>query len=534
MPDSTLWSGPSVESGARFDAIVVGSGAAGGVAAADLCQAGLNVLVLEAGFPAQRRLNPVTTGLSGLARVLDAVGAERRLPPLLARAGEKGFRLLGRARQPVQSRCFAWAMAPGAFVDDRDCSYTAEEGTEFYWFRSRQPGGRMMVPGHGRQYYRLSGMAQGGQSSGEVQWPVSLNDLDPWYARVEARLKLKGGVTGGQRADRSELAEHLQPAEAEAEIIDLLRARWPEAEPAIGNYAAPYDWLGLAGSTGRLTCQAGAVVRRVLRTPRGGVAGVEWFDAATGNICTAIAPIVFLCASAIESTRILLASRPKHGGSTTGTGSPALGAYLMDHAVMSGTGYVPSPMGRSAGPEEPGRCIFLPPHPSIDTRMGFQIHLHPRADGGARVDIVSFAEMLPDDSNRVTIDRGRKDRYGVPQAVIRFRHSIAQHDLAQRQAETIRQIADGLGLTGVSINTALSPGGTSIHECGTARMGTDPETSVLDPDNQCWDMKGLYVTDAAAFPRQHVHNPTLTIMALTARAAAHAAARRTNLSDIAA
>lgn len=540
MTPADLWTRDPIPDGADFDAIIVGAGAAGGVAAAELCAAGLRVAILEAGLPRPRRLDPVTRALTALARILDRVEAERRLPPRIARLGEKAFRLLGRARQPVQSKCFAWAIAPDLLVDDRDCPYQTEADSRFLWFRARQPGGRMIVPGHGRQYYRLAGMAAGpsGSSAGAGgDWPFGLEEFDDWYAQVETRLALKGGAWPTPGPHESRLAQVLHPTGSERTVMAAIRARWPEATPVLGSYAAPAAWLEDAARTGRLTGQAGAVVRRVLRDEAGAASGVEWMEAGSGTVRTLRAPIVFLCASAIESTRLLMLSRPDlpDGGSAPdagpaqgrgiGTNSPALGRHLMDHAVMSGHGYL-SHLGDILPEQaEPGRCIHIPPHPSMEGAVGFQIHIHARPGGGARVDIVSFAEMLPDAWNRVTLSPDRRDRYGMPVPVIRFRHSQEQQEMAQRQAAIIRALAADLGLTGLVVNTALSPGGTSVHECGTARMGRDPESSVVDTNNECWDIPGLYVTDGACFPRQHIHNPTLTIMMLTARAAAHAAAR---------
>ncbi|MGR3197154.1 MAG: hypothetical protein ACU0DM_00230, partial [Paracoccus sp. (in: a-proteobacteria)] len=126
-----MWNGAPIADGSRFDAIVVGAGAAGGVAAARLCEAGLNVAIFEAGSAGTPQVNPVTRSLTALARFLDKVGAERRLPPKVARIGERVFRRLGRVRQPVQSGLFAWAMAPDILVDDRDCPYETEPGTRF-------------------------------------------------------------------------------------------------------------------------------------------------------------------------------------------------------------------------------------------------------------------------------------------------------------------------------------------------------------------------------------------------------------------
>lgn len=524
-----MWTDVPIPDDSRFDAIVVGAGAAGGVAAARLCDAGLKVLVLEAGLARPRPVDPLTRSLTAVARFLERTDMESRLPPRVSRLGQRAFRLLGRVRQPVQSRCFAWVMAPDVLVDDRQCPYETEEGSRFLWFRARQPGGRMLVPGHGRQYYRLAGMAPADDT--DMGWPFGLEELDASYAWVEERLGLSGSDRPAPGPQSSRLAHILEPTNSEQVIMDVIRARWPRAEPVLGSSAPPLPWLDLAARSGRLTCQAGAVVRRILKDDEGAAAGVEWTDSRTGDIRTVQAPIVFLCASTIESTRLLLSSRTDQTGSGTGTGSPALGAYLMDHAVMSGTGFRSKLDGVLAAQSEPGRCIHIPPHSSMDGSFSMQIHVHSRPGGGARVDFVCFAEMLPDAGNRVTLSESRRDRHGMPIPVIRFRYSEDQHELARRQAEIIRQLAADLELTDVTINSRLSPGGTSVHECGTARMGTDPTTSVLDPHNECWDVPGLYVTDGACFPRQHVHNPTLTIMALTARAAAHAAARQTTAVD---
>lgn len=520
------WSHAPLADESRFDAIVVGSGAAGGVAADSLCRQGLRVAVFEAGFPAPQAVHPMTRALGGMARFLASVDAQRRLPPRLAYLGERAFRLLGRARQPIQSRCFAWALAPGTFVDDVDCPYRTEADSRFHWFRARQPGGRMLVPGHGMQYYRLAGMERTAPDSGLPGWPIGLDDLDAWYKLVEDRLALKGSAQASGDLASSSLSTILEPTGSEQRIMEVIRAKWPQARPMLGTHAPAVAWLDDAAASGNLTGQAGAVVRQVLRDGAGNCNGVEWFDRSSGVARRATAPIVFLCASSIETTRILLSSRSGSSTVAIGTQSEALGSYLMDHAVMSGSGYRSDLADVLPEQSLPGRCIYLPPHEATGGNVGFQIYVTARKANEVGFVIVSFAEMLPDKWNRVTLDPTRLDRFGMPIPVIRFRHSDEQHAIAGQQARIIQEIAEASKLTGVAVNARLSPGGTSIHECGTARMGEDPATSVVDPNNECWDIKGLYVTDGACFPRQHVHNPTLTIMALTARAAAHAASKK--------
>ncbi|MBI1252719.1 MAG: FAD-binding protein [Hyphomonas sp.] len=531
LDSASFWLRGDPGRNATYDAIVVGSGAAGGVAAWRLCSLGLKVLVLEAGQLPENVHRPLTAAVSAAMNALLNSGIDNRLSPTVLRVCEKALRLAGRIRQPVQSRCFAWALSPQCLVDDVDCPYISDSEEPFHWYRSRQPGGRMLVPGHGRQYYRLGGMDGQASKAGLPVWPFDSMELDPSYRIIERTLGLRGGEDSVNSIPGRELSEALPLSSAEKKIISTLKNRWPGAKPILGHYAPPAAWLDLAAATGRLRGRAGAVVRQVLYSASGAAEGVEWFDCGTGQIETASAPIVFLCASAIESTRILMLSAGGTKAEAVGMHSPALGRYLMDHAVMSAVGYsnsLPDLAGQSV---EPGRCIYVPPLDEEGGPFGIQVHIHPRSASNARVDIVSFADVLPDAENRVLLELTRTDAYGVPVPRIRFRYSDAQRAIGRRQSEIIQQISEDLGLDHLSQTRKLAAPGTGIHECGTARMGSDPATSVVDPHNECWDVKGLYVTDGACFPRVDVHNPTLTIMALTARAADHAvsaASRRTS------
>jgi len=134
----------------------------------------------------------------------------------------------------------------------------------------------------------------------------------------------------------------------------------------------------------------------------------------------------------------------------------------------------------------------------------------------------SFAEMLPRRENRITLEPGILDAWGIPVLCIDCAHSEVEFDNARDQTRALRELAELAGVTLTRIDEVPSPPGSAYHECGTARMGTDPANSVLDANNQCWDARGLYVTDGACFPPQGYQNPTLTILALTARACHHA------------
>jgi choline dehydrogenase-like flavoprotein len=135
---------------------------------------------------------------------------------------------------------------------------------------------------------------------------------------------------------------------------------------------------------------------------------------------------------------------------------------------------------------------------------------------------VAFAEMLPRATNRVTIDPSRRDAWGIPVLHIDCQYGPEELAQAAEQTASMRELAKVAGVDIATLDNTPPPPGSANHECGTARMGSYPADSVLDPNNQCWDARGLYVTDSSCFPSQGSQNPTLTILALTARACAHA------------
>ena len=505
-----------------FDAIVVGAGASGGMAALQLTAAGLDVLVLDAGWRPGLLEAPLRTATAALVRRVADPRLQTLLPPKLVDYGTRALKLVGRLHQPVQTRCFAWPLAPDSFVCDRDRPYRAEDG-EFHWFRTEQLGGKMVVPGHGRQYYRMGHRDFHPTDGLSPRWPLQPEELTPWYEYVEDLL----GVTG--------LAGHeipperqVSPSVAEREAMELIRQRWRSVRPMIGRSAPPLESLGLAAASGRLWCRQGAVVAEVLVDAGGVAGGVSFVDRATRSRRTVRAPLVFLCASALESTRILLASAPPAG--PIGARSGALGRHLMDHVILSAEG-VAGPLPDEPVENLPGRCVYLP---RMDLREGAgdaaartrghgaQLYRWSIGQGRSWFLCNSFAEMLPAQENGVTLDRDRRDAFGLPTLRIRCRHGAAELERSQDQARVLGELGELFGVNFTRRLTTPATPGTAIHECGTARMGEDPADSVLDPHNQCWDARGLYVTDGASFPSQGAQNPTLTILALTARACAHA------------
>lgn len=520
-----------------FDAIVVGTGAAGGVACRELVRSGLNVLALEAGWeatsPQSRLRDPVARLLAGIS----ANEAFRGLPAGVISFGRKALKAVGKVRQPVQTKCFAWELSPGSLVDDRDCPYEAPGDAPFHWFRSRQLGGRLIVPGHGRQYYRFGPADFGGRGNADAAWPLEPGVLDRWYDEIEKSLGMRGGNDHADLVPDSVLSVVNKPLASEEATLAVLRRHLPDAQPIFGRYAPPANWMEQAAEAGRLTVRTGAVARRIKVDGSQNVTGVEWFDCRMGSLASAEAPIVFLCASAFESARILMLSRSSNATEQSGMHSDALGRYVMDHAVSSCAGYVSASAEEADEVLEDGRCVYIPMLAQIrdaasgrivETPHGVQIYRHPFGPQRARMDLTGFAPMQPRAENRLSLSN-RTDKFGMPILRIDCRYSDTDRAVAAAQMQKIRTMAEALGIELDYVSPDAATPGTGIHECGTARMGTDPHKSVVDSNNECWDARGLFVTDAAAFPSMGAQNPTLTIMAQTARAAAYAVSRQVSL-----
>jgi choline dehydrogenase-like flavoprotein len=497
-----------------FDALVIGAGAAGGLAALLLVEAGLRVLVLDAGATGVPRCS--------LSRWLIRGTASR----FLERAADEA---LDRRRQcqPIQSLCHVWWLAPEAFVDDYECPYTTPPNRPFLWFRARQLGGRMVIPGHGRQYYRLGPDDFAPADGLSAPWPLQPGELDPWYGLVERRLALVGARDGLPWLPDGELSQTIRLTPPEAALQAAISARWPSYKSVLARFAPPLDALEAAARTKRLFIRQGAVVREIEVDGSGRARGVIWLDQRQRREKRTRAPLIFLCASALESTRVLLLSRSSQSARGLGAASGVLGRGLMDHVKIQAVGEGP-PLAPDARLEE-GRCLYLPRfdsrgfgEPRPGRGFGVQLYQKPAGPGHSHFSANSYAEMPPRDNNRVMLDPQRRDAWGVPVLRIECAHGETELARAQEQGAALRALAEVADVRLTRIDEVPAPPGASIHECGTARMGSDPANSVLDPHNQCWDAQGLYVTDGACFPSQGSQNPTLTILALTARACDHA------------
>lgn len=510
----------------RFDAAVIGLGAAGCWAAKVLCERGMRVLGIDAG------------------RLLTEADLPRELAPAPL------WRRVLSPRHWIQSRSISFhPRLAHLYVDDHRNPYATHGGEPFLWIRGRQVGGRMHT--WARMALRLAAadFTRARADGHGIVWPIDGTALAPHYATVERFLDLKGERDGLPQLPDGELVT-TSPLAAPARLFrDRVLSRYPQ-RPVIaprvltGRIAPMPAPLDAALATGRLTIASESPVARLTLDDRAERAtGVELVDARDGARTPVRADRVFLCASAIESVRILLNSSCPRRPRGLGNAHDLLGRYVLDHNLVVASGPTPAeyralmPEGpRASTPLDLGADIdfYLPDFtPTLGPRdyvrgFGVQGRIHPTQWG-----MGVFGEMLPDAENRVTLT-DRRDAFGIRTANIRMRRGENDLRMIAAQKAELRALAAAAGLPiklpipgivrplvwkAVGPEVGVMHLGVAIHETGGARMGDDPRVSVVDPQNRLWEAPNVYVTDGACFPNTGSQNPTLTIMALTVRAA---------------
>ena len=524
-----------------YDAIVIGAGAAGCFAAKELTEGGLSVLLLDAG----PEVEPVR----------DFPVPPPRNRGLIDRA------LLALRGQHVQARCAAFNRATRRFyVTDRDNPYSTPEGKPFNWFRGRQIGGRLHT--WGRVVPRFSNWELKPSACGTrgIDWPIAYKDLDPFYDRVERFLGVHGTTEGLPHLPDGAFIPSRGLNTLEEHVRDEILRRWPNrrfipARVVKHNPARIPLPLIAAMQTGKLTVRANSVVRCIRVNDHGTKArGVGFVDRTARRSVEAEGKIIVLCASSIESVRILLNSACNRHPNGLGNSSGLLGRFLMDHCMAAVGGAVPDTLSGIGGPagiqtgDDPydlaSLYIYMSGFRNItehcSTFSGSYSILGAVGRPNSTFLFLGFGEMLPYPENRVTINPKVYDAWGIPAAHVECAHFQNERALIADMVASIREMAAAGGLEvqkdfpvanrglramlyrrlGRKVWTsydALHPG-TSMHELGGARMGADPRDSVLNQFNQCWDVPNLFVTDGACFVSSGYQNTTLTLMALTVRA----------------
>ena len=483
-----------------YDAVVVGSGATGGWAAKELTERGLTVALVEAGPEVAAVVEPATE------------------------------------RQATQSLCAAFDDGTARFfVDDLDNPYTAPDDEPFDWIRSRLVGGRLHL--WGRMALRMSERElKAASHDGEgVDWPISYSDLAPYYERVERFLEVRGNRDGLPQVPDGSYAEAPPLVPGEVVFAAAVESRW-ESRRVIGarTVEAPAEvTIVAARATGRLTLLANSVASRVLTTADRAT-GVAFLDRASGVEREVRGRVVMLCASAIESTRLLLNSADERHPDGLANSSGVLGHYLFDHTFGIGVKGVARRGSRRKRDQSIRGCVIPGfrniTESGVDFLRSYGIELQVAVPTTGPLDeyrallrrpgfwMSSFGEVLPRYRNRVSLDPVETDAWGIPVARIACRYGENERLMARDQVEQMQAIAEAGGLEVRTVEGELAPPGRSIHEAGTARMGSDSASSVLDPDNRAWEVRNLFVTDGACFPSGGFQNPALTMMALTVRA----------------
>ncbi len=547
-----------------FDAIVVGSGISGGWAAKELCERGLRTLVLEAGRP----IDPARDYVE-------------HVPPWEVRFRGKGDRKALERDQPIQKRCYACNEYSGKFfVNDRDNPYTFDPGKPFHWIRGRQVGGRSIM--WGRQVYRWSDLdfEANAKDGFGADWPIRYADIAPWYDYVEETIGVSGAKLGLAQLPDGKFLPPMPLNCAEQVVQEAVARRFGgERVVTIGrcavitvshggraacHYCGPCErgcitrsyfssvsvTLPLAQATGRVTLRPYSVVHSVIYDEKKDRAvGVRVIDAQTREPLEFHARVVFLCASALESTRLLLNSVTPRFPTGLANSSGELGKNLMDHCMGGGArGTIPGMEDRTVHGRRPNG-IYVPrfrnvatAHPDFLRGYGFQggadregwtrgenlpgfgveFKRTLRTPAPWRFSFYGFGECLPRPTNYAELDPDTKDAWGIPALRIHCEWSDNERKLLKDMSVSAAEMLEAAGAKEVEPFVDDNAPGLTIHEMGTARMGRDPKTSVLNAWNQCHDVKNLFVTDGACMTSSACQNPSITYMALTARAVAHA------------
>ena len=543
----------------KFDAIVVGSGISGGWAAKELCEKGLKTLVLERG--------------KKLDHVIDYPTANT--PPWEFEHRDQPTRK-DKENYPIQSTIYAFKEATRhLWINDIENPYTVPEGQSFSWIRGDHVGGRSLM--WGRQVYRLSDLdfeANAKEGYG-VDWPVRYKEIAPWYDYVEKFNGVSGQKEGIPQLPDGQFLPPFEMNCVEQHVKKSMEAKWSDRKMTIGRVAnitqnhngrvqcqrrnlcyrgCPYgayfssqsSTLPAAMTTGNLTLQPNSMVESIIYDrEKDRASGVRVIDAITRKVTEYNARVIFLCASTLGTTQILLNSTNERFSDGLANTSGEVGQNLMDHHYQLGAhgnfeGFENEYYfgGRPNGIYVPRFRNIHEQHPDFIRGYGYQggggregWHIGNLQKGfGAefkdsltkpgpwRFGLGGWGETLPDKRNKVTLNNDLLDKFGLPVLHIDAKFRENERNMRKDIKSNAAEIIENAG--GKNIEEYESEGipGLCIHEMGTARMGHDPKTSVLNKWNQSHDIKNVFITDGSFMTSSACQNPSLTYMAFTARA----------------
>jgi choline dehydrogenase-like flavoprotein len=542
-----------------YDAIVIGSGVSGGWAAKELTEKGLKVLLLERG--------------RNVEHVKDYVNATKNPWNFPHRGGRtqqmiKDYPVLKRDYPLNETNLEFWA-------NEKENPYT--EIKRFDWFRGYQVGGRSLL--WGRQCYRWSDLdfEANAKEGIAVDWPIRYKDIEPWYDYVERFAGISGSKENLPHLPDSQFLPPMEMNCVEKEVAARIKKHYNNqrtmiigrvaniTEPLPGRTNCQYRnkcWLGCpfgayfstqsstlpaAMKTGNLTLRPWSIVTRILYDKdKKKATGVEIIDAQNNQTYTYQAKIVFVNASALNSSWVLMNSATDVWPDGLGSSSGQLGHNVMDHHLGVGAS------GEMEGFEDKyyyGRRangIYIPRFRNYgndkrDYLRGFGYQGSASREGWSRdvaelqiggdfkdalsepgqwvMGIGGFGEILPYHENKITLDKNKKDKWGLPVLAIDAEWKENERKMRIDMVNDAIEMLEAAGAKNVKPRHGDGTIGRGIHEMGTARMGRDPKTSVLNANNQVGDAPNVFVTDGACMTSASCVNPSLTYMALTARAA---------------
>jgi choline dehydrogenase-like flavoprotein len=545
-----------------YDAIIIGSGAAGGMAAYELCRAGVNVLMLEAGRDYESNTET----------------------PMFATPERAPLRAAATTDKPGG---FYDATVDGGTVIPGEPYTVAEGSDEFQWWRPRMLGGRTTHWGRVALRYGEYDFKPHSRDGLGFDWPISYQDLEPSYDEVERLV----GVTG--RPERIENTPDprpgimLPPPPPRAHEVLLMRAfrsmgmkvaairaavlTKPLRERAACLYATPCTrgctigaafqsprvLLSPAHATGHLTIRCNAVVYRIDIDEFGCASGVTFIDRTSGEHHAARARVVALAAGAFSSVRLLLNSKSSGFPDGIGNSSGLVGKYIMDtveftlssrspalerippqndDGIFTPHIYVPwwlhreqaaneldFPRGYHIEPRGGRRMPTVAVGSYVDAESpmyGAQLHDEVRRKYGSFVFLSGEGEMIPNEQTFCQLDSETADKWGIPVLKFHWKWSDYEKRQVKHMFATFNEVFRRLGAAPVQAEPRMPEGGSAVHEVGGARMGISRENSVVDSYGRCWDVPNVFVMDGATFVSSADKNPTLTILAIAHRASA--------------
>ncbi|HEY8893439.1 MAG TPA: GMC family oxidoreductase [Niastella sp.] len=545
-----------------YDAIVVGSGISGGWAAKELTEKGLKVLLLERGENVEH--------IKGYA---SANKAPWEFPHRGGKTQEmiKEYPVLNRDYPLNETNLNYW-------TNEKDCPYT--ETKRFDWYRGYHVGGRSLM--WGRQSYRLSDLdfEANAKEGHAIDWPIRYKDIAPWYDHVEKFAGISGTKEGLPHLPDGQFQPGMELNCVEKDVAAKLKAYYKGDRhlfigrvanitqelpgrtkcqfrnkcwlgcPFGGYFSTQSSTLPAAMATGNLTLRPFSIVTKVLYDKdKKKATGVEIVDAQDNKTYEYKSKVVFLCASAFNSTWVLFNSATDVWQGGLGSSSGELGHNVMDHHFRVGadgiaegyddkyyfgrrpTGFY-IPRFRNVGKDKRDYTRGFG-YQGAASRQGWNRQI---AELGIGADLknaltepgpwslgmTAFGEILPYHENRISLDTSKKDKWGLPVLAIDCELKENEKKMRIDMKNDAMEMLTNAGLKDVKASESDYFMGMGIHEMGTARMGKDPKTSVLNAHNQVWDAPNVYVTDGACMTSAACVNPSLTYMALTARAADHA------------